>query len=183
MENFIPTKEQIKAGLEKMNSINTEEQLSISLEASKLAKEVVESNSFNVEKFNEKYNDGVSQNNISFGYQFAAACVDNLLQRELNEIKQKLPMVMQTLSHLNDSAFTFSLEFFKNKFELFHREYKEQPKLFIDLVKDSLSDTPLKDNLVVQNILGETKEKATKNISSIRENTFSLPDNNKLQNK
>lgn len=182
MENFKPTKEQIKVELDQLNSINTEEQVNIIRQTNKLASEIVENNNFDIKTFNENYADGVSANNMSFGYQFTYACVDKLLHTTENEIKQKLPLVLQSFSHLNDSAFAFGLELLKEKLSNYHPQYKE-PNMFANLIKDCIGETNINMS-VVQNVIGETKDKATKSISIIRENSFSLAEsNNKLQHK
>lgn len=102
--------------------------------ADPLARQFVIDNKPDLNRLKEKYSNGASPEDISFGYQFATACGDyavNLIAESDNPDK-KLEEAMKRFGtavlQLNDSEFAFSLEHLKNKLASYITDFSQPTK-------------------------------------------------------
>jgi hypothetical protein len=94
--------------------------------ADPLAHQFIIEGKFDADKLKKSYNHGASSEDISFGYQFATACGDyvvNLIssasEKDLNieskHFEEAIQRFGKAVLELNDSEFNFSIEHMKNK--------------------------------------------------------------------
>lgn len=94
------------------------------METENRAKQLVESVFSNLNTFNQSYSNGVSAEQVNFGYQFATAAV-NIVTRdldknpgdfnELEKIKNASNNYMKLTKGLNDAEFAFGVDLLKTK--------------------------------------------------------------------
>ncbi len=102
--------------------------------ADPLAREFVANNNFNPKLFSEKYKNGSSGEDISFGYQFAVACGDYATNYIVSQGSTQQALVEgmkrfgQAVLLLNDSEFSYSLEHVKNKLSAYITAFSQPTK-------------------------------------------------------
>lgn len=106
--------------------------------ADPLARQFIILNKPDVKTLSEKYSSGASQEDISFGYQFATACGDyavNLIaEAEHNGstpdkmLEEAMKRFGTAVLQLNDSEFSFSLEHLKNKLSAYITDFSQPTK-------------------------------------------------------
>lgn len=161
----------------------SEASMQASKAAEQLAKESIDNNHFDKERFDKHYTGGVSRDNLEFAYQFAAACVDYTVRAiSKNESKvESTKKLLQAVSHLNDSEFAFGLDYFKAKIASYKIEGLETPEAFQQLVKEAIKGTPLESNQIAKQVTHENKEAVLDKISVLKENTNNVSSDYKLK--
>lgn len=102
--------------------------------ADPLAREFVLLNNPNMDKLKQKYSNGASPEDISFGYQFATACGDyavNYISESDNpdkSLEEGIKRFGTAVLQLNDSEFSFSLEHLKNKLSAYITDFSQPTK-------------------------------------------------------
>ena len=95
---------------------------------------ILEGQSAKKEEFEEKYKGGSDPLSMSFAYQFASACADYAVA-QISTANNKEKQLVETLVHygqsvlrLNDSEFSFALDYFKNTLASAVPEFAYQAK-------------------------------------------------------
>lgn len=102
--------------------------------ADPLAKQFIIENKIDPKRFKEKYEGGAGVDEISFGYQFATACVDytvNMISESDNPrkiLEESIKRFGNSVLMLNDSEFSFSIDTLKNKLAAYVHDFSEPTK-------------------------------------------------------
>lgn len=95
---------------------------------------IIEKQSDQKQEFDEKYKGGSDPKSMSFAYQFASACADYAVS-QIASSQNKEKQLIETLKHygqsvlrLNDSEFSFALDYFKNTLSAAVPEFAYQAK-------------------------------------------------------
>jgi hypothetical protein len=159
----------------------TKERVKAEQKALDMASAFIFGNKFDLNEFDKNYNNGLTPDNIHFGYTFAKTCADMLTMKSQAEIREKTPELLKALSRLNDSEFAFGLDCFKNRMNIHNPYFSQDKKFFDQLIKESIEKTDLANHQLIQNITQRNTEKVVDNISSMRESSV-VNNENKLKN-
>lgn len=111
--------------------------------ADPLAKEFIINGKKDMETLSQKYANGASVQNVTFGYQFATACGDyavnsiakikrdhgdKTLSIDDKEVTKVIARFAGAMTALNSSEFSYSIEHFKNKLAIYVSDFSQDSK-------------------------------------------------------